>query len=186
MTTETTLTRPPEHGAATGSMRICVTHHHACDCREKAIGELIRNLMELALDNRLDEDERSFVDPARRYVELRNEAVSLGYHHGKVVDLPNEERPEMTEKINADSPSTPTQSALGQSAGSISVCVHCGKHQGDHWRAYNGGPQVYCHSLLNTSRNFLESKPCALPVIAEAKPSDDEQNLASPSRGSGS
>ena len=62
----------------TGSTRICRTHHHACDCREKAIGELIRDLMELALDNRLDEDERSFVDPARRYVELRNEAVRLG------------------------------------------------------------------------------------------------------------
>lgn len=79
----TTLTEP------TGSTRICVTHHHACDCREKAIGELIRDLMELALDNRLDEDERSFVDPARRYVELRNEAVRLGYHHGKIIDLSN-------------------------------------------------------------------------------------------------
>ena len=73
----------------TVSTRICVTHHHACACREKAIGELIRDLMELALDNRLDEDERSFVDPARRYVELRNEAVRLGYHHGKIIDLSN-------------------------------------------------------------------------------------------------
>ena len=72
-----------------GSTKICETHHHACDCREKAVGELIRDLMELALDNRLDEDERSFVDPARRYVELRNEAVRLGYHHGKIIDLSN-------------------------------------------------------------------------------------------------
>lgn len=68
-------------------MKDCTTHHKACDCREKAIGELIRDLMELALDNRLDEDERSFFDPAHRYVELRNEAVRLGYHHGKIVDL---------------------------------------------------------------------------------------------------
>ena len=73
----------------TGSTRICRTHHHACDCREKAIGELTRDLMELALDNRLDEDERSFVDPARRYVELRNAAVRLGYHHDKIIDLSN-------------------------------------------------------------------------------------------------
>ena len=72
-----------------GSARICATHHHACDCRERAIWELIRDLMELALDNRLDEDERSFVDPARRYVELRNEAVRLGYHHGKIIELSN-------------------------------------------------------------------------------------------------
>ena len=75
-----------------GSTRVCVTHHYACDCREKAIGELIRDLMELALDNRLDVDERSFVDPARRYVELRNEAVRLGYHHGKIIDLSNTRR----------------------------------------------------------------------------------------------
>ena len=73
----------------TGSTRVCVTHHYACDCREKAVRELIRDLMELALDNRLDEDERSFVDPARRYVELRNEAVRLGYHHGKIIELSN-------------------------------------------------------------------------------------------------
>jgi hypothetical protein len=79
----------PPLAEPTGSTRICETHHCACDCREKAIGELIRDLMELALDNRLDEDERSFVDPARRYVELRNEAVRLGYHHGKIIDLAN-------------------------------------------------------------------------------------------------
>ena len=68
-------------------MKDCVTHHYACDCREKAIGELIRDLMELALDNRQPEEDRCFADSAHRYCELRNEAVKLGYHHGKIVEL---------------------------------------------------------------------------------------------------
>lgn len=55
--------------------------------RETATGQLVLDLMELALDNGLDEDERSFVDPARRYCELRNEAVRLGFFKGKPVPL---------------------------------------------------------------------------------------------------
>ena len=55
--------------------------------RETATGQLVRALMELALDNGQDEDERSFVDPARRYCDLRNEAVRLGFFKGKPVPL---------------------------------------------------------------------------------------------------
>ena len=88
-TQQSEVTACPPLTEPIGSARVCVTHHYACDCREKAVRELIRDLMELALDNRLDEDERSFVDPARRYVELRNEAVRLGYHHGKIIELSN-------------------------------------------------------------------------------------------------
>lgn len=51
---------------------------------------LVLDLMEFALDCRLDESERSWVDPAQRYVELRNEAVRLGLHHGRIVSLKSE------------------------------------------------------------------------------------------------
>lgn len=55
--------------------------------REAATKTLIADLMELALDNKLDEGERSFVDSSRRYCELRNEAVRLGWKDGKLVPL---------------------------------------------------------------------------------------------------
>jgi hypothetical protein len=58
--------------------------------RERETAQLVRDLMELALDNRQPECERSFIDSARRYCELRNEAVRLGYCHGKIIPLGKE------------------------------------------------------------------------------------------------
>lgn len=48
---------------------------------------LVLDLMEFALDCRMPECERSWVDSSQRYVELRNEAVRLGLHHGRIVSL---------------------------------------------------------------------------------------------------
>jgi len=70
-----------------GNATNCETHHHACDCREAAIRQLVHDLMELALDSRMDEDERGWKDPSRRYCELRNEAVRLGLFSAKIIDL---------------------------------------------------------------------------------------------------
>jgi hypothetical protein len=39
------------------------------------------------LDNKQPEDERIFKDSSRRYCELRNEAVRLGYRVGNIVPL---------------------------------------------------------------------------------------------------
>ena len=57
--------------------------------REQKTKQLVLDLLELALDNRQPEDERIFRDSARRYCELRNEAVMLGYHNGELVPLYN-------------------------------------------------------------------------------------------------
>lgn len=70
-----------------------IVHHVTADGGQREhswherVKELVADLMELALDNRLDEGERSFPDSARRYCELRNEAVRLGLREGKLMDL---------------------------------------------------------------------------------------------------
>ena len=65
-----------------------------CVAREADTRQLVLDLMELALDNKLPEEDRSFMDSARRYCELRNEAVRLGYRKGKLVPL--DDRPRET------------------------------------------------------------------------------------------
>jgi hypothetical protein len=47
----------------------------------------VLDLLELCLDNKQPEDERFFKDSSRRYCELRNEAVRLGYRVGSKVPL---------------------------------------------------------------------------------------------------
>ena len=54
-------------------MKECITHHKACDCKEEATRKLILDLMEV----------EAYADPERRLIELRAEAMRLGYVQGR-------------------------------------------------------------------------------------------------------
>ena len=54
---------------------------------------LIADLMELAADNAHLPGDRMFRDPSRRYCELRNEAVRLGWRSGPLVGIEQEAHP---------------------------------------------------------------------------------------------
>jgi hypothetical protein len=53
--------------------------------RFKQIKELVADLLELVLDGRSEDP--CWKDPARRYCELRNEAVRLGLREGTLIEL---------------------------------------------------------------------------------------------------
>jgi len=55
----------------------CVSHHHACDCREERTKKLVQGLMDLAIEWR--QKDCSFTNPMAEYKRLHLEARELGY-----------------------------------------------------------------------------------------------------------
>ena len=51
----------------------------------KATKQLISDLFELILD--YNGDEPSYGDPKKRYIELKNEAIKLGWKDGRILDV---------------------------------------------------------------------------------------------------
>jgi hypothetical protein len=78
-----------------------IVRHVSTEEQERAhnwlerVKELVADLMELALDNRCSDP--CWQDPARRYCELRNEAVRLGLREGKLMELDEPKRREDVE-----------------------------------------------------------------------------------------